>query len=106
MMCPPEHHSSPTKPGVHETASEPAGDVEGLGPRLDNVRGRVADGRHGEGQVDAEQRVESALVGAGPPHVLQQVPFRGRAPARRAEEAQAEVDDKGKACGALTGALC
>ena len=84
-------------PEVHAVAATLA--VQwGLGPRLDDVRNRVRDGRHREGQVDAEQGIKRALVGSGPPHVLQQVALRGRAPARCTEEAQAEVDDESKAC--------
>ena len=85
-------HTQTCRPASGSTHSH----ARGLGARLHDVRGGVADGRHGECQVDAQQRVQRALVGPGAPDVLQQVALRVGAPARRAEEAQQEVDGEGE----------
>lgn len=59
---------------------------------------RVDQRRVGQGQVDAQQDVEDALVRRWTPGIHEKVVVGICAPARSAEEAQQEVDNEAHDC--------
>lgn len=59
---------------------------------------RVDKRRVGQGQVDAKQDIEDALVCWRTPRIDEKVVVGVQAPARSAKEAQQEVDDEAHNC--------